>query len=308
MKNNIKFVIEDADLIDTRLDKGLSLLMSDISRSKIKSLIDEKLVFINNKNEKASYKLCDGDVIEISEIKEKDTYLEPQDIPLDVLYEDDDLLVINKPIGMVVHPGAGIKNGTMANALLGRYGSDLSSINGSFRPGIVHRLDKDTSGLLVVAKNDYSHNCLSSQLQDRTLIRKYYALVRGFISEDEAKIVAPIGRDKNVRTKMAIDLKNGKESITNFKVLKRYVGYTLLECKLDTGRTHQIRVHLNYIKHPVIGDLVYGTDNKKIYSNGQLLHSFYISFIHPRKKERMSFEIKLPPYYQEVVDELRELN
>lgn len=208
---------------------------------------------------------------------------------MDIVYEDDSLLVINKPVGLVTHPGSGNKEHTLANAL--KFHSDsLSHINGEFRPGIVHRLDKDTAGLMVVAKNDSAHTFLAEQLKDHTLGRHYYALVLGKIKETCGEIIAPIGRDKNNRLKMAVDLKNGKDAITNFTVVKRFEAYTLIECVLKTGRTHQIRVHLNYINHPVIGDPLYGKGNRTIYDKGQLLFAYYISFIHPVSKKKWNLE------------------
>ena len=235
---------------------------------------------MNGKIEKSSYKIKLNDEIIINDIPQTEYDLIPENIPLDIIYEDDDVLVINKQKGLIVHPGAGVNSGTLANAL--KYHIDhLSSLNGTYRPGIVHRIDKDTTGLLIVAKNDYAHKFLSDQLVDHTLSRKYYALVLGKITEDNGKIIAPIGRDKNNRQKMCVDLINGKEAITNFKVIKRFKLYTLVECKLQTGRTHQIRVHFEYINHPVIGDEIYGKGNRKLINDGQLLHAFEISFIHP---------------------------
>ena len=213
-------------------------------------------------------------------------------------------MVINKPKGLVVHPGAGNKSGTLANGL--KFHSDnLSTINGDFRPGIVHRLDKDTAGLLVVAKNDFTHVKLQEQLVDHTLSRKYYALVLGVISEDNGQIIAPIGRDKQNRQKMAVDLRNGKEAETSFRVLKRFSNSTLVECVLKTGRTHQIRVHMNYIGHPVIGDPLYGKGNRLIYDDGQLLYAHYIKFIHPRTKKALDFDSPMPSYFEDFLKTLK---
>ncbi len=286
-----------------RLDKALSTILSDISRSKIQEYLSLGLILVNEKEVKASYKLDNDDEITIKDFPKISSTLIAEDIPLDIVYEDDDLMVINKPTGLVVHPGAGNFEHTLANAL--KYHSDnLSSLNGDFRPGIVHRLDKDTSGLLVVAKNDYAHAFLSDQLKDHTLGRHYYALVLGEIAEEEGKIIAPIGRDKKNRLKMAVDLINGKEAITNFKVISRYKGYTLLECILETGRTHQIRVHLAYINHPVIGDLLYGRGNRVLYNNGQLLFAHQINFIHPKTKKEMEFSVPLPKFFDDVLKSL----
>lgn len=303
MQKRMKQIKIDNKYINVRLDKALSEILSDISRSKIQEYLEDGFILVNDKKTKSSYKLEENDVITILDFPKKESELVAQDIPLDIVYEDDDVIVINKPKGLVVHPGAGNIDNTMANAL--KFHSDsLSSINGDFRPGIVHRLDKDTAGLLVAAKNDIAHAFLASQLADHTLGRKYYALVLGNFSEEEGKIIAPIGRDKNYRQKMAVDLKNGKDAVTNFKVIKQYNGYSLVECVLETGRTHQIRVHMNYIHHPVIGDPVYGKDNRRLYNDGQLLFAHEISFIHPKSKKKMTFSVELPSYFEDVLKQL----
>ena len=295
--------IIDESLINLRLDKALSILKEQFSRSKIQEYIDNELILVNGKIEKSSYKIKLNDEIIINDIPQTEYDLIPENIPLDIIYEDDDVLVINKQKGLIVHPGAGVNSGTLANAL--KYHIDhLSSLNGTYRPGIVHRIDKDTTGLLIVAKNDYAHKFLSDQLVDHTLSRKYYALVLGKISEDNGKIIAPIGRDKNNRQKMCVDLINGKEAITNFKVIKRFKLYTLVECKLQTGRTHQIRVHFEYINHPVIGDEIYGKGNRKLINDGQLLHAFEISFIHPTTKKLMTFTAPMPERFKNIIDHL----
>ena len=298
-----KFVV-DQKLANTRLDKALSELLLDVSRTKIKSYLDDGLILVNNKVEKASYKVEENDVIEVADLPKEETDLNAENIPLNIVYEDDDLMVINKPKGLVVHPGAGNKSGTLANGL--KFHSDnLSTVNGDFRPGIVHRLDKDTAGLLVVAKNDFTHVKLQEQLVDHTLSRKYYALVLGVISEDNGQIIAPIGRDKQNRQKMAVDLRNGKEAETSFRVLKRFSNSTLVECVLKTGRTHQIRVHMNYIGHPVIGDPLYGKGNRLIYDDGQLLYAHYIKFIHPRTKKALDFDSPMPSYFEDFLKTLK---
>ena len=298
-----KFVVDQSQA-NNRLDKVLSEFLSDVSRTKIKSYLDEGLILVNNKVEKASYKVSENDEILVNDLPKEETDLEAQEIPLDIVYEDDDLMVINKPKGLVVHPGAGNKSGTLANGL--KFHSDnLSTVNGDFRPGIVHRLDKDTAGLLVVAKNDFTHVKLQEQLVDHTLSRKYYALVLGVISEDNGLIIAPIGRDKQNRQKMAVDLRNGKEAETTFRVLKRFSNSTLVECVLKTGRTHQIRVHMTYIGHPVIGDPLYGKGNRQIYDNGQLLYAHYIKFIHPRTKKALDFDSPMPSYFEEFLNNLK---
>ena len=294
----------DENYVGLRLDKFLSLYLEDVSRTKIQKYLDDGLILVNSKKEKASYKLEINDEIIVHDFPKEESTLIPEDIPLEIVYEDDDILLLNKPVGLVTHPGSGNKEHTLANALK-FYSDSLSSLNGEFRPGIVHRLDKDTAGLMVVAKNDNAHAFLAEQLKDHTLGRHYYALVLGTISEEMGEIIAPIGRDKSNRLKMAVDLKNGKEAVTNFTVKKRYNGYTLIECVLKTGRTHQIRVHLNYINHPVVGDLLYGKGNKIIYDKGQLLFAYYISFIHPKTKKKMEFSVPLPKYFIDVLDSLK---
>ncbi len=294
----------DEKYVGLRLDKFLSLYLEDVSRTKIQKYLDDGLILVNSKKEKSSYKLEINDEIIVHDFPKEESTLIPEDIPLEIVYEDDDILLINKPVGLVTHPGSGNKEHTLANALK-FYSDSLSSLNGEFRPGIVHRLDKDTAGLMVVAKNDKAHAFLAEQLKDHTLGRHYYALVLGSISEEMGEIIAPIGRDKSNRLKMAVDLKNGKEAVTNFTVKKRYNGYTLIECVLKTGRTHQIRVHLNYINHPVVGDPLYGKGNKIIYDKGQLLFAYYISFIHPKTKKKMDFSVPLPKYFVDVLDSLK---
>ena len=287
-----------------RLDKALTLLLEDVSRSKIQNHLENGHILVNGKVEKPSYKLSEGDEITVEDFPSEVSDLNPEDIPLDIVYEDDELIVVNKPKGLVVHPGAGNEEHTLANAL--KFHSDnLSTLNGEFRPGIVHRIDKDTAGLLIVAKNDTAHAFLSNQLVDHTLGRKYYALVLGVILENEGKIIAPIGRDQKFRQKMAVDLLRGKEAETNFKVIERFNGFTLIECSLKTGRTHQIRVHLNYIGHPVIGDPVYGKGNRTLYDDGQLLFAHEIHFIHPKTKKEMTFSVDLPQYFKEILEKLR---
>ena len=292
------------DLANLRLDKALSILLEDMSRSKIQSHLENGYILVNSKSEKPSYKLHEGDEIIVNDIPSEVLDLNAEDIPLDIVYEDDDLIVINKPKGLVVHPGAGNSEHTLANALK-FHSENLSSLNGEFRPGIVHRIDKDTAGLLVVAKNDAAHAFLAEQLQDHTLGRKYFALVLGNIEENEGRIIAPIGRDQKFRQKMAVDLMRGKEAETTFKVLERFSTSTLVECSLKTGRTHQIRVHMNYIGHPVIGDPVYGKGNRALYNDGQLLFAHEIHFIHPRTKKEMTFSVDLPKYFKDILEQLR---
>ena len=294
----------NSSVANLRLDKALTILLQDVSRSKIQSHLENGCILVNGKVEKSSYKLSEGDVITVEDFKPEISDLNPEDIPLDIVYEDDDVIVVNKPKGLVVHPGAGNEEHTLANALKFHSGK-LSSLNGEFRPGIVHRIDKDTAGLLLVAKNDQAHAFLSSQLVDHTLGRKYYALVLGVIPENEGKIIAPIGRDQKFRQKMAVDLLRGKEAETNFKVIERFRECTLVECALKTGRTHQIRVHMTYIGHPVIGDPIYGKGNRVIYDEGQLLFAHEIHFIHPKTKKEMTFSVDLPTYFKEILEKLR---
>ena len=300
----MKQIKASKDLENLRLDKALAIMLEGVSRSKIQSYLDSGFILVNLKEEKASYKVHENDLIEIKDLPSEKFNLNPEEIPLDIVYEDDDVIVINKPKGLVVHPGAGNKEHTLANALK-FYSDNLSTLNGEFRPGIVHRIDKDTAGLLIVAKNDYAHAFLSEQLSNHTLARKYYALVLGVISENEGRIIAPIGRDKQYRQKMAVDLMHGKEAETYFMVIERFKESTLVECSLKTGRTHQIRVHMNYIGHPVIGDPVYGKGNRVIYDDGQLLFAYEIHFIHPKTKKEMTFSVDLPKYFEEILEQLR---
>ena len=287
-----------------RLDKAVALLNSELSRSFITKLIDEGKITINGKVEKPSFKVKENDEINIEEIVDVKSDIKEEDIPLDVVYEDDDILIINKPQGMVVHPANGHYSGTLVNALMFMEDS-LSSINGVIRPGIVHRIDKDTSGLLCVAKNDNAHHFLAEQLKDHTMAREYVALVRGIIKENSGTIEMPIGRDKKDRQKMAV-AKEGKPAVTHFQVLERFKDHTLVKCQLVSGRTHQIRVHMSAIGHPVEGDPLYaGKNYDKIYKKGQLLVAFKLKLIHPTTKKEMVFNIDLPDYFQKVLEDLR---
>ncbi len=287
-----------------RLDKACSEIFSDYSRSQIKQLLDGGNITVNGKTEKAKYKVKSGDVIRLEEPETKTLELRPENIPLDIVYEDDDVIVINKPQGMVVHPAPGHDEHTLVNALL--YHCPLSTINGTFRPGIVHRIDKDTSGLLMVAKNDKAHRSLAKQLKDKTNIREYVALVHGRIAEDEGTINAPIGRGLKDRKKQAV-VKDGRNAVTHFEVLKRYRDYTLVKCILETGRTHQIRVHMKYIGHPLVGDPLYGP-KKTIKGNGQFLHAGKLGFVHPTTGKLLIFEAPLPKIFQECLEKLDKTN
>ena len=289
---------------NNRLDKALSLFKSDISRSYIAKLIEEGKVLVNDKQEKSSYKVKENDVICLLDFEDKKSDIKEEDIPLDVVYEDDDIMIINKVQGMVVHPANGHYSGTLVNALMHQADS-LSSINGVIRPGIVHRIDKDTSGLICIAKNDNAHHFLADQLKDHTMSREYIALVRGVIKENSGTIDMPIGRDKKDRQKMGID-KEGKPATTHFQVLERFKDHTLVKCQLVSGRTHQIRVHMSAINHPVEGDPLYaGRNYDKLYKNGQLLTAYKLKLIHPTSKKEMVFEIDLPDYFKEILDKLR---
>ncbi|WZL75018.1 RluA family pseudouridine synthase [Clostridiaceae bacterium 35-E11] len=289
---------------EKRLDIYLSNQLEDMSRSFIQKLIDQGSVTINGeKNTLKKYKVKENDIVEIKIPKPKQLKVEPENLPLDIVFEDEDLLVVNKPQGMVVHPAPGNYHGTLVNALL-YHCTTLSSINGVIRPGIVHRIDKDTSGLLMVAKNDKAHQSLAAQLKEHSINRIYIALVHGNIKEEQGTIHTLIGRHPNDRLKMAVVQKNGKESITHFSVLKRFGEYTLIQAKLETGRTHQIRVHMAYIHHPLVGDPVYGPKNQKFRLHGQALHAQTLGFIHPRKGRLMEFKADLPDYFKKLLEGL----
>lgn len=298
-----KFIVE-FDQNNARLDKFLATKLKDFSRTHIAIIIDDGNCLVNGKAAKASLKLKTDDVVEIDIPETKPLEIQKEDIPLDVIYEDSDILIINKPQGMVVHPANGHYEHTLVNAVL-NYSDDLSGINGVARPGIVHRIDKDTSGLICIAKNDKAHLSLSEQLKDHSMSRTYVALVRGVIPENTGEINMPIGRDPRNRQKMAVTRTNSKEAVTYFKVLKRFSNNTLVECKLKTGRTHQIRVHLSCIGYPVEGDPLYaGKKYDELYKNGQLLVATSLKLVHPSSKEEMEFNIELPDYFKEVINHL----
>ena len=292
-------MIIDTNNIGTRIDKYLTD-NSDYTRSKIQKMIENGNILVNNKQTKDSYKLKENDRITIEEYNEE-IDIEPENIPLDIYYEDEDLIVVNKPSGMVVHPAPGNYSKTLVNALM-YHTNNLSTINTSIRPGIVHRIDADTSGLLLVAKNDKTHNALAEAIQKKEVVREYIALVEGVIMEDTATIDAPIGRDKKNRKKMAVTSENSKDAITHIRVLDRYKDSTLIRCKLETGRTHQIRVHLNYIGHPVVNDPVYGYKKLIDKDFGQMLHAEKIGFVHPTTKEYMEFIAPVPDRFKEILE------
>lgn len=298
-----RFIIKSKDN-GLRLDKVLVSFLDNKSRSFVANLIDEGKCLVNGKIAKASLKVKEGDVVELEIPEAKPLEVTSEDIPLKIIYEDEDILIIDKPQGMVVHPSFGHNEHTLVNAIL-YHCKDLSGINGVIRPGIVHRIDKDTSGLICVAKNDIAHNFLADQLKNHTMQRTYVALVRGVIKENHGTINMPIGRDKRNRQKMAVTKDNSKEAVTNFDVIKRYSNNTLVECHLLTGRTHQIRVHMAYIEHPVEGDPLYGGRNyKKLYDGGQLLTAVKLKLVHPRSKKEMEFQTEIPSYFQNILDNL----
>lgn len=300
--NNILLISEDDN---ERIDSYIAKKLEDMSRSSVQKLILEGNITVNKKSIKSNYKLKKNDEIEIIIPEPEILNIDAEDIDISIVFEDDDIAVINKPQGMVVHPAPGHYSGTLVNGLMYHLES-LSSINGVMRPGIVHRLDKNTSGLMLVAKNDFSHKFLSLCLKEHSINRIYYALVEGNIKQEQGVIDAPLGRSENDRKKRAVTYKNSKEAITNYWVLKRYKNYTLVKLKLETGRTHQIRVHMKYIGHPVVGDDVYGRQTNKFGLSGQLLHSKSVGFIHPSTKTYMEFDSELPSYFLKVLDKLGE--
>jgi len=300
----IKELIVEKITEKARLDAYIAKQDVNLSRNMIQKLLEEGKITVNDTEQKASYKLQNGDKIKIQIDEPKEAKIKAQDIPLDIIYEDKDILVVNKPKGLVVHPANGNWEGTLVNGIMAYCKDSLSGIGGELRPGIVHRLDKDTSGLLIVAKNDNAHIKISKQIKDRKVKKTYIALVRGIISENEATINMPIGRSTKDRKKMAVT-KNGKEAITHYKVLERYTtqkgSYTLLEVKIETGRTHQIRVHLSEIGHPVVGDMTYSNGKNEFGIEGQLLHAKKLEFIHPVTGEKLSLEAPLPDYFEKVL-------
>ena len=303
-----KIVVEE-NTQKKRIDSYIVDKNINLSRTAIKRLLDEGKILVNGKKQKPSYKPEVGDIITIEIPAPEEIELKPQDIPIDIIYEDKDIIVVNKQKGMVVHPANGNPDGTLVNAILAKCKDSLSGIGGEVRPGIVHRLDKDTSGLLIIAKNDKAHINMSKQIQDRKVIKKYIVLVKGVIVENTATIDMPIARSTKDRKKMAVD-KNGKEAITHYKVVQRYDKYTLLEIKIDTGRTHQIRVHMAYIGHPVVGDLQYSNGKNEFGIEGQMLHSKYLEFDHPITGKRLKLEAPLPEYFEQVLKKLegRQIN
>lgn len=299
----MKNVIVNENDKGKRLDIYIAENFDELSRTMIKKLIESNNILVNDKSEKVSYKVQANDNISIDIPEAKETKLKAQEIPLDIIYEDSDIIVINKPKGMVVHPANGNPDGTLVNAILSICKNSLSGIGGELRPGIVHRLDKDTSGLIIVAKNDKAHINMSEQIKERNVKKTYIALVRGNVPEEEATINMPIGRSTKDRKKMAVT-KNGKQAITHFKVLKRYSKYTLLEIKIETGRTHQIRVHMAEIGYPVVGDAVYSNGKNEFGIEGQMLHAYKLEFMHPITNKHMELTAPLPQYFEEILKKL----
>lgn len=289
----------------TRLDAYISSQIEELSRNYAQQIIESGCVSVNGKEELSKKaKVKSGDSIEIDYPEPEILNVEPQDIPIEIVYEDDDVIVVEKPRGMVVHPSPGNFDGTLVNALMYHCGDTLSSINGTIRPGIVHRIDKDTSGLLMIAKNNIAHESLAAQLKEHSCTREYTALVYDNIREDELTVDRPIGRDEKNRLRRAVFGSNPKEAVTHIRVVKRYGKYTLIKARLETGRTHQIRVHMSYIKHPLVGDELYGPKKQTLPVKGQMLHAGVLGFVHPTTGEYMEFRSELPEYFTEILDRL----
>ena len=300
-------MILEADLSGERLDAFLARSVENLSRSGAQKLLEEGCVLRNGGKAKKNDKLNIGDEISVTIPQPNEVDIAPREMALDIVYEDDDLLVINKPKGLVVHPAAGHQDDTLVNGLMFAFGDDLSGINGELRPGIVHRIDKDTSGLLAVAKNDFAHAFLASQLKDHSMARTYDAIVVGSFREDSGTVDAPIGRHPSDRKKMCVIARNSKEAVTHWEVVKRYRGYTHIRCKLETGRTHQIRVHMAHIGHPILGDTVYGRKKPELGQDSQCLHAGALCFRHPRDGRPVMVFAELPPYFKEVIEKLERM-
>lgn len=288
-----------------RLDIYISNQNNDLTRTAVQRLIEQEKILVNGKKRKVAYKVTEGDIVIIEETEAQMIELKAQEIPIDIIYEDSDIIVVNKPKGMVVHPANGNPDGTLVNAIMAICKDSLSGIGGEIRPGIVHRLDKDTSGLLIVAKNDKAHVNMSEQIKNHEVKKTYIALVRGIVKENEATIDMPIARSRSDRKKMAVD-KNGRNAVTHIKVLKRYDKYTLLEINIETGRTHQIRVHLSHIGYPIIGDYIYSNGKNEFGVVGQCLHAKCLEFKHPVTGKEMKLEAPLPDYFEDIIKKLDE--
>lgn len=299
-------IIVEPDTAAVRIDKYLAEADNGFSRSFLQKLLKEGMVSANQKQVKANFKISPGDEIVICVPEQEEPDILPENIPLSILYEDKDLIIVNKPKGMVVHPAVGHYTGTLVNALMYHCREDLSGINGVTRPGIVHRIDQNTTGSLVVCKNDFTHNDIAEQLKVHSITRKYRAIVHGNLKEDQGTVDAPIGRHPKDRKKMAIDVKNGRNAVTHWKVLERFGQFTYIECQLETGRTHQIRVHMSSIQHPILGDDVYGPTKCPISGlQGQTLHAMILGFRHPRTGEYLEVSAPLPEYFQELLEKFR---
>ncbi len=296
--------ILQADELGTgsRLDSWLAQQFEELSRSYLQKLIKEGRVQVNGKSVKSNYWLNGGEEIRLDLPELEPLAVEAEPIPLEIVYEDGDLLIVNKPKGMVVHPAPGHAHGTLVNGLLYHCGKELSGINGVQRPGIVHRIDRDTTGLLVVCKNDLSHSHVARQLAEHTITRRYRAIVHGVIQEEEGTVDQPIGRSRANRLKMAVDPVHGKRAVTHYRVLRRFAGYTYVECQLETGRTHQIRVHMTYLQHPLLGDPLYGARKSPYHLEGQTLHAGVLGLVHPRTGEYLEWEAPLPDYFQKLLE------
>ena len=290
----------------SRLDAFLSAQLDGLSRSHIQKILKGGGVLVNGRPEKSSYRVAPGDQVELEVPEPEEPEILAEEMDLDILYEDRDIILINKPKGMVVHPAAGHYSGTLVNGLMAHCREDLSGINGVLRPGIVHRIDMDTTGVLIACKNDFAHTSIAQQLKVHSITRKYYAIVHGVIREEEGTVNAPIGRHPTDRKKMSINTKNGREAVTHYRVLQRFEKFTYVECQLETGRTHQIRVHMASIHHPLLGDTVYGPAKCPVSGlRGQTLHAGVLGFIHPRTGEYMEFSAPLPEYFQELLKKLK---
>ena len=292
------------ELEEERIDKCLAALVDSLSRSFIQKLIREEQVQVNGRPVKGSYRVKAEDRVVFSLPKAMEPEILPEHIPLDILYEDEDVIVVNKPKGLVVHPAAGHSGGTLVNALLGHCGSSLSGINGVLRPGIVHRIDMDTTGSIVACKNDRAHNCIAEQLREHSITRKYHALCQGNLKEDAGTIDRPVGRHPVDRKKMAVNEKNGKRAVTHYRVLERFGKYTYIECRLGTGRTHQIRVHMASLGHPLLGDLLYGAQKGPFRLQGQALHAKVLGFRHPSTGEYLEVDAPLPEYFLRLISQV----
>lgn len=296
-----------AEAQGVRIDKFLSEACDGLSRSYLQKLLKSELVEVDKRTVKNSYKLSAGERIEFEVPEAAEPEIKAEDIPLDIIYEDSDIILVNKPKGMVVHPAAGHYSQTLVNGLMYHCRNGLSGINGVLRPGIVHRIDMDTTGVLIVCKNDFAHNAIAEQLKVHSITRKYFAIVHGVIQEDEGTVDAPIGRHPVDRKKMSINRKNGKEAVTHYRVLERFRQFTYVECQLETGRTHQIRVHMASIGHPLLGDSVYGPSKGPFKLQGQTLHAGVLGIVHPRTGNYMEFSAPLPEYFSELLDKLRKI-